>query len=87
MSVRRQDDGQLDIDGLYLLPEVQRKGVGTALVRWVISKAASAGVPLTLSTAKINPARQLYERLGFVPTHESEFKVFMEYRPKEQSQC
>jgi hypothetical protein len=34
-----------------------------------------------LSTAKINPARRLYERLGFVDVGESEFRVFMEWRP------
>jgi len=48
------------------------------LVREVIEEARACGLPLTVSTAKINPARNLYERLGFVVTHESEFKVFME---------
>lgn len=37
--------------------------------------------PLTLSTAKINPARRLYEGLGFTVVGESEFKVFMERKP------
>jgi len=50
------------------------------LVREVIGEARAAGLPLTVSTAKINPARSLYERLGFVATHEGEFKVFMEIR-------
>jgi len=50
------------------------------LVGEVIKQARASGLPLTVSTAKINPARSLYERLGFVATHESEFKVFMELR-------
>jgi predicted acetyltransferase len=31
--------------------------------------------------AKINPARRFYERLGFVACGESEFKMFLEWRP------
>lgn len=85
MSVRRQDDGSLDLDALYLLPASQRKGIGTTLVRQVICRAVGASVPVTVSTAKINPARHLYERLGFVVTHESEFKVFMRYQPADKT--
>ena len=83
MSVRQMLDGSLDLDALYLLPAARNKGLGTALIQQVIERAAAAGAPLTVSTAKINPARRLYERLGFVMTHESEFKVFMEYRQPE----
>jgi GNAT superfamily N-acetyltransferase len=77
LSVRRDADG-IDIDAIYLLPAAQNRGIGTTLVRDVIEEAGACGLPLTVSTAKINPARNLYERLGFVVTHESEFKVFME---------
>ena len=79
LSVRR-DATAIDIDAIYLLPAAQKRGIGTALVREVIGEARASGLPLTVSTAKINPARSLYERLGFVATHESEFKVFMEIR-------
>jgi GNAT superfamily N-acetyltransferase len=79
LSVRR-DAGGMDIEAIYLLPAAQKRGVGTKLVREVIKQARASGLPLTVSTAKINPARSLYERLGFVAMHESEFKVFMELR-------
>lgn len=72
-----QAAGGIDIDAIYLLDIAQNKGIGTALIRQVIERARQAGLPLTLSAAKINPAIKLYERLGFVATHESEFKVFM----------
>jgi len=79
LSVRRDARG-MDIDAIYLLPAAQNRGIGTTLVREVIEEARASGLPLTVSTAKINPARRLYERLGFVATHESEFKIFMEMR-------
>jgi hypothetical protein len=47
----------------------------------LISEAQTNSKPLRLGTAKINPARRLYERLGFVNVVESEFKVFMEWPP------
>jgi GNAT superfamily N-acetyltransferase len=79
LCVRRDPDG-IDIYAIYLLPAAQKRGIGTTLVRAVIGEARASSLPLTVSTAKINPARRLYERLGFVATRESEFKVFMEMR-------
>jgi GNAT superfamily N-acetyltransferase len=77
MSVRTID-GALDLDAIYIIPAAQNRGIGTLLVRRTIERAKEAGVALRVSTAKINPARRLYERLGFVEIHESEFKIFME---------
>lgn len=76
LSVLRTERG-IDVDALYLLPAAQNKGLGTALLRRFMDEARDAGLPLTISTAKINPAVRLYERLGFATTHENEFKVFM----------
>lgn len=78
-SVTRATDG-IEINSIYLLPNAQNKGIGTILISEVIEEARSAALPLKLSAAKINPARNLYERLGFRVSSESEFKVFMELR-------
>jgi GNAT superfamily N-acetyltransferase len=83
MTLARDAEG-LDLDQIYLAPEHQGKGVGTILVRDIICQAASAGPPLRLSTAKINPARRLYERLGFFVVREDEYKVYMEVRGEER---
>jgi GNAT superfamily N-acetyltransferase len=79
MTVQR--DEHIELDALYLKPSMQGRGLGTSLVQGLISEAEANGKPLRLSTAKINPARRLYERLGFVNVGESEFKVFMEWPP------
>lgn len=78
MSIERAFES-LDLDGIYILPAYQRHGIGTALIRDLIADALERGVILRLNTAKINPARKLYERLGFVVTHEDLYKVYMEH--------
>jgi ribosomal protein S18 acetylase RimI-like enzyme len=57
-----------------LAPEVQRRGLGGDIVRSVLKEAAQRGVPVRLHVFHQNPARRLYERLGFhsvgeTPTH------------------
>jgi len=51
---------------VQLMPEVQGRGIGAALIRDLMAEARSAGVALKLKVLKTNPARRLYERLGFV---------------------
>ena len=70
-----------EIHSIYLLAAFQRLGIGSQLVRDVISEANRQNLSVCLSAAKINPARTLYERLGFCVVDESEFKVFMQYGP------
>ena len=53
---------------IQLLPEHQGKGLGERLVRDLLDQARQAGLPVTLSVLHGNPARRLYERLGFEET-------------------
>jgi ribosomal protein S18 acetylase RimI-like enzyme len=54
------------IHEIQVLPEYQGRGIGTAVIKRVIERAASRGVAVTLSVVSANPrAKQLYERLGF----------------------
>jgi GNAT superfamily N-acetyltransferase len=63
--------GALDIDRLVVDPAVHRRGLGRALVGWVVDRAA--GRDVVVSTGRDNvPARTLYERAGFVPAGECE---------------
>jgi predicted acetyltransferase len=80
ITVQRAE--HIELDGIYLKPTMQRRGIGTALIRALIAEAQTTCKPLRLSTAKINPARRLYERIGFIDVSETEYKVFMEWQPK-----
>src|SRR5579871_2945352 len=56
---------QISVCELVIHPQFQNHGVGTALLRQVMDKARSLGIPVRLGTFKTNRARKLYERLGF----------------------
>ncbi|MBJ2158388.1 GNAT family N-acetyltransferase [Variovorax sp. IB41] len=66
---------------IQLAPGYQGGGIGAGLLAEVIDEAARAGVDLTLSVLKANPAKALYERFGFVVERESEFSFDMRRKP------
>ena len=56
-------------------------GLGSALVGDLLALAASRNLPLRLRVLRVNPARRLYERLGFAQSGESATHYEMEARP------
>lgn len=58
---------------LFILPEYQRKGVGSFAVNWAIEIANTVGKDLRLQTLKANTgAKQFYQQLGFSLEEETE---------------
>ncbi|XXF78480.1 GNAT family N-acetyltransferase [Myxococcaceae bacterium GXIMD 01537] len=57
--------GEVRLVDVALLPRFRGAGLGAALVRGLQTEALAAGLPLRLSVRADNPARRLYERLGF----------------------
>lgn len=57
--------GRLRIVDLSLGARFQGRGWGGALLRWLARAAHEAGAELELHVRQDNPARRLYERLGF----------------------
>ncbi len=59
------------IEELYVLPEFQRKGIGTSVLHEVIQHAKLRNVPLRIRVFGINRGGiRLYERLGFAKQNE-----------------
>jgi GNAT superfamily N-acetyltransferase len=52
---------------LYLAPERRNHGLGTAFLTWMSDRARRKDKEFTVDVMKNNPARALYERLGFQP--------------------
>jgi len=64
--------GQLFVEGSW-----QRRGIGTEVMNCLIDEANKAHKAVTLGVVKINPAKRLYERLGFRITGEDDRKYYM----------
>ena len=66
---------------IALLPAFRRHGAGTELIQRLFSEASQRNVPLTIHVEIFNPARALYERLGFSSRGERGMYMLMEWRP------
>lgn len=76
------------IDGWYVhqiqvLPAHQGKGIGKAVLGAVLDEAAREGVSVSLSVLHGNPARRLYERLGFGLVAETSIEAKLTWRPQQ----
>ncbi|GAA3136197.1 GNAT superfamily N-acetyltransferase/SAM-dependent methyltransferase [Kribbella aluminosa] len=61
----------VELNGIQLHPDIQNRGIGTAIITDLESEAVRRGVPLQLNVERDNPnARRLYDRLGFVKVSE-----------------
>jgi len=56
---------EIRVVDIALLPEHRGAGIGSALLRQVLAEADALGAATTVHVALTNPARALYERLGF----------------------
>lgn len=66
---------------ILLLPECTGTGIGTAILRDILEEARRANKPVELGVRFDNPARRLYERLGFVYVSEEGIHHRLEWRP------
>jgi ribosomal protein S18 acetylase RimI-like enzyme len=66
---------------LFILPEYQGRGIGTQLISALQAAASREGLPMTLRVLKVNPAKRLYERLGFMVVEEDEARYVMKTTP------
>lgn len=56
---------QIRLVDIALTPECRGLGIGSALLRQVMDRGATAGKPVTIHVEGFNPALRLYRRLGF----------------------
>ncbi len=64
---------------LFVLPAVRNRGLGTSFLTWMKERAERKRKDLTLEVMTNNPARRLYERLGFKPISTADNKITMRY--------
>jgi GNAT superfamily N-acetyltransferase len=62
---RRAND--IRLMDIALLPEVRGRGIGSRLLADLMAEATRSQTSLSIHVEIFNPARRLYDRLGFVP--------------------
>jgi ribosomal protein S18 acetylase RimI-like enzyme len=58
-------ESELTLVDISLMPEQRGLGIGTQLLTELLNEAAAASKPVRLHVLQSNPAKKLYERLGF----------------------
>jgi ribosomal protein S18 acetylase RimI-like enzyme len=84
LSVRKRQT-EVFLRFIEVLPEYQNQGVGTAVIKSILEAAHHTGQPVGLQVLKVNPARSLYERLGFLTTGETSTHYLMRAAPEQQT--
>ena len=74
-------DDEIRIIDVALLREHRGRGIGTALIRSLLDEAAATGKRLSIHVELHNPARRLYERLGFEEVADRGLYRLMEVTP------
>ncbi|MBX3120522.1 MAG: GNAT family N-acetyltransferase [Fimbriimonadaceae bacterium] len=80
MIVREMDE-HLHLIDITLLDECRGRGIGTLVMRELQATAESAGKGVLLHVEHFNPARRLYDRLGFVEVEEIGLYKRMVWKP------
>ena len=62
---------------IEILPRHQRQGFGTTIIQKIIDDAARQRKEVRLRVLKVNPAKQLYDRLGFAVIEETSTHYIM----------
>lgn len=74
-------DGTFFLGQLFVDAPLQRRGIGAAVMHRLIAEATREGQVMILGVVKTNPAKRLYERLGFRTSHEDDRKFYMRREP------
>jgi ribosomal protein S18 acetylase RimI-like enzyme len=72
---------EIKIIDISILPEYQRKGLGTKVLQQILNKAIQAEKKVNLHVVFSNPALKLYERLGFKKINTIMDRYYMVFSP------
>jgi GNAT superfamily N-acetyltransferase len=79
LLVLREDD-KIHVIDIALMPEHRGAGIGTKFLRELQTEAKAAGKPLSIHVERFNPARHLYDRLGFQQVEDKGIYLLMEWK-------
>jgi GNAT superfamily N-acetyltransferase len=76
-----ESEACIEIGQFFILPEYQKKGIGTHLLKNILNRADQLGKNVILRFLKNNPVKSLYIRNGFRIVDTSEILYYMERKP------
>ncbi|MCR4274859.1 MAG: GNAT family N-acetyltransferase [Candidatus Campbellbacteria bacterium] len=79
-SMHETDDA-IQLHELVLLPEFQGQGIGSEILKESLEQVRAKHKPVRLQVLKKNKAANLYRRMGFKETGETETHIEMEFNP------
>ncbi len=71
----------IEILQIQVLPKYQGQGIAKCLIKNLTIKAETSHKSLTLKVLKENPAKYLYERIGFNIINEDQYEFHMQLTP------
>lgn len=72
-----EEEGTYVVGMIIIHPNYQKKGLATNIINEYINTAKTENKRIIIKTYKKNPAKKLYERLGFKLYNEDETHVYM----------
>jgi ribosomal protein S18 acetylase RimI-like enzyme len=72
---------EINLVNIQIAPEFQNRGLGTEVMHALLAEARRDRLPLRLQVLKVNPARRLYERIGFALAGETDTHYQMRWTP------
>ena len=79
-------ESEICLIDISLLREFRGHGIGTQLTRRLFAEAEASEKKVSLHVEAMNPARRLYERLGFRVVEDKGIYLYMEWDPRTQAQ-
>ncbi|GGO54418.1 GNAT family N-acetyltransferase [Streptomyces lasiicapitis] len=80
VTLRPAEDGRR-LEHFYLTPDVQGRGLGSAVLRTLLGRTDADGLLVRLNVLQGSAAQRLYERHGFTVEAEDPVDVYMVRRP------
>ena len=77
-------DEKIHVIDIALLPEHRGAGIGTKFLKELQEEAKAAGKPLSIHVEQFNPARRLYERMGFKQMEEKGVYLLLEWKESDE---
>ena len=83
LYINRTED-QIEIIDIALVPELRGRGIGRMLLEEILAEGAKTGKSVRIYVEHFNPARHLYDRLGFRHIDTNGVYHLMEWRAEER---